>query len=48
MANSKSRSRPPIDALGLEREIKALRAEIKKLNAGFRKIVVAKRRTKLN
>jgi hypothetical protein len=46
MAKSKSRSRPSIDALGLEKEIQTLRAEIKRLTGTIRKIVVDKRKGK--
>ena len=48
MAKRKSLSRSSIDALGLEREIQALRAEIRKLNASLRKIAGNKSRTKSN
>ena len=45
---SRSRRRVSVDALGLEREIQALRTEIRKLTGSLRKFEGDKRRTKSN
>ena len=45
---AKRKSRSSLDALGLEREIQVLRAQIKKLKASFRKIAGDKRKRNSN